>query len=307
MKNIPKKNIIIGVLVALVLLLFAFHISNTLEWVILIAVLLLMIYFASEYEYILKKKPWLIIVALAVWFGLFYWMTENDRIRSREECIKVGERSRAEYLEKIKQDSIMKIRINELSDSLYRIEGDRIFGNFFFGMSETEFEKQTKIIDKETNGYVSLRGNDFYIEKSECLFFHNQLYKLTLISKQEDYIDYELSSEEISQRIASQRYLLYNLFKDKYGSPHDENGWHFPYKDIEVFYSRLNPFVDENSELYKWGSVIRISKPSLVQLVEEEREKEKLKRKEAKAKQDSIERTKREKERQKKESFVEGI
>ena len=200
-----------------------------------------------------------------------------------------------------------QIRIAEQSEILYKKEGDRAFGNFYFGMSKKDFSKQVDLIKKETGGYVSIDGSDFYIELKDCYFFHDKLYEITLISKNQDHIEYEMTPEEQRSHIDFYKSYILTMFADKYGEAHDDSGWHFLHKDITVYYTRVNPFADENTDPYRWGIIIHISQPKLAyQAADEQREINRIEQ-EAKERRDSIERVKRDKLQKKKESMVEGI
>ena len=313
-----KKSKLVKIVAAIVivfLLVFGSHISSALEVIVLvlcgiatlIPATLRMIEGGN-----MRGKDMLLSVLLFALLGCFvHWHIVNDDIRQDEKYDKAKEQNRKDQLEKAKQDSIKWELIKAQSDSLSKIEGNRIFGDFYFGMSEIEFKKQLKRINDEADGYVSIQGYDYYIEPKDCGFFHDQLYEITLISKYQRSIEYEYTRDEQLEIIESEEQNLFNLFKNKYGEPHDEKGWHFPYKDITVYFSCINPFADEEYEMREWASFICISKPDLKNQAAEElqmkKEKEELKKQEEKAREDSMKRVKEGQERKKKESFVEGI
>lgn len=311
-----KKYKQIGLAVAIVtLLIFATHLSGTLEIIVLIACGIAALTPASlrlmEGANMRGIDMLLSVLLMAILGGLFHWHTVNDKIRDDKRWEKNIELRKLKAIEKEKEDSLKLFRIKAQSDSLYKIEGDRIFGDFYFGMSKKEFDNQIKIIRDETDGFVSIQGYEFYINTKDCSFFHDKLYSIELVSKYQSCIEYEYTRDEQNEIIESEKQKLYNLFKNKYGEPHDEKGWHFPYKDITVYYSCVNPFADEDSELREWASFICITQPDLSnqasEEMEKEKEKKKLKEQKAKAREDSIKRVKEERERKKKESFVEGI
>lgn len=312
MKKKEKNYVQIGLAVTIVaLIIFATHLSGTLEIIVLIASGIAALTPAflrlMEGENMRGIDMLLSVLLFAIFGGLFSWHSFNDEIRDDKRRENDIELRKLEAIEKAKEDSIKLVRIKAQSDSLYKIEGDRIFGDFYFGMSEKEFNSQVKRIKDETDGFVSIQGYDFYIDTEDCSFFHDKLYRIKLVSKYKSSIDYEYTRDEKSEIIASEEQKLFNLFKDKYGEPHDEEGWHFPYKDITVYYSCVNPFADEEYELREWASFICITQPDLSDQAEEERLIEKEKEELAKAKEDSIKRAKEERDRKKKESFVEGI
>lgn len=313
-----KKSKLVKIVAAIVivfLLVFGSHISSTLEVIVLglcgIAALtpafLRMVEGGN-----MRGKDMLFSVLLMALFGcFFYWHTVNEDIRRDEKHEKIMEQNKKDEIEKAKQDSVKWVQIKAQSDSLYKIEGNRIFGDFYFGMSEKDFNAQVERIKKEADGYVSIQGYDYYIEPKDCGFFHDQLYEIKLVSKYQRSIEYEYTRDEQLEIIESEEQKLFSLFKNKYGEPHDEKGWHFPYKDITVYFSCINPFANEEYEWREWASFICISQPDLKNQADEEwqmkKEKEELKKQEEKARADSMKRVKEEQERKKKESFVEGI
>lgn len=74
----------------------------------------------------------------------------------------------------INQDSIQHVQdsLNWVAQSkeLYEKEGERIFGEFKFGMTTDEYYKQVELIKKETGGVVRIGNVDFKMEKNYSLY-----------------------------------------------------------------------------------------------------------------------------------------
>ena len=198
-------------------------------------------------------------------------------------------------------------RIAKESEEWYKKEGDKAFGNFVFGMSKNSFNKEIENIKRETNGYIAIDGSDLYIDEKECAFIHDKLYKIRLVSKKQDHIEYEMTRDEQRDYIDFHNKWLLSIFKDKYGEAHDEDGWHFLHKDITVYYTCVNPLEDENREPHRWASIITISQPKLSYEAYEESRKAKAIEDSIKNKRDDEKRKKEENIRKKKESFADGI
>lgn len=240
-------------------------------------------------------------IIIAILVGLLLSCSNNSN------KFKNGIEETVNDLEQESKDSLTQERIKFLSDSLYEIDGERIFGNFFFGMTKNEFKKQIELLNKETQGIISIKGYEYMINEEKCLFYSNQLYLVELVSTFPDYlIDFELSHEEKMGRIKDSEKTLLELFEDKYGKAHDEHGWHFIHKDISVSYAPKDPFA-EDMEQFRWASFIRISKPILKKQADDEIMKERLKEEQAKAKKDSLEKEKRNDIRNKRAAASEGI
>lgn len=278
-----KKSVLVKIIVAIAIsiLLFGSHFSSVLEILVIglcgIAALIppfLRLVDGGETQ---GKDILLCSLFIALSGSFFYWHSVNEHIRNKEKIEKELKQYIKDEIAKEKQDSIKSELIKAQSDSLYNIEGNWILGDFYFGMSKKEFKEQVDRINRDSDGYVSIQGLDFYIETNNCLFFHDQLYSIELISKLKKSIEYDYTRDEQMKIIESEEKELYNLFKGKYGEPHDEKGWHFPYKDITVFYSCVNPFDDEEYKLREWASFIWITQPTLRKQAEEERQVKKEK------------------------------
>ena len=313
---VMKRYLVFGAIgIALGFLIFATHVSEVLEWLVMGGVVLVPLSYLMSLISKGKKMNTtaflILIVGFAAFIGLFSWYLKNDRIRSNERMKKKIEQANIERQEKAVKDSVENMqkqnRIAKESEEWYKKEGDKAFGNFVFGMSKSCFNKELDIIKKETKGYIIIDGSDFYIDEKECAFIHDKLYKIRLVSKQQDHIEYEMTRDEQRDYIDFHKKWLLGIFKDKYGEAHDENGWHFLHKDIAVYYTCVNPLEDENREPHRWASIITISQPKLSYEAYEESRKAKAKEDSIKNKRDEEKRKKEENIRKKKESFADGI
>ena len=106
-----KRYLVFGAIgIALGLLIFATHVSEVLEWLVMGGVVLVPLSYLMSL--ISKDKKMnataflLLIVSFAAFIGLFSWYIENDRIRSNERMKKKIEQANIERQEKAVKDSV---------------------------------------------------------------------------------------------------------------------------------------------------------------------------------------------------------
>lgn len=125
-------------------------------------------------------------------------------------CQQKKTKSEIAELERLKQDSIMKKIKTAAQDSILRI-GDKVFADFFFGMTEKEYEKTKTAFVNETNGYVMVDNLNFYLFDPE---YDN--HKLSVfILHASDIID-EIQGQYISTDYVS---VLKERFTNRLGYP----------------------------------------------------------------------------------------
>lgn len=229
---------------------------------------------------------------------------------------------------------IMELR----SDSLYKVEGDTIFGNFRFGMSRKEFDTLCDSIKKEFSGnieggknyfmvypLVRIADNDMLIITDSCYFYNDSLYLLN-VSKHVGEIWTEHTYDEWVPEIHSYvprfktNYYGYDgvgVFKEvrtclekKYGEPsasHSEKAektrlwaaWHFSHKDIYINIVKISV----NDYILRIKFVHKALKEKVQKKKEARKkkleEKREAERKREQAREDSI--------NKKKESFAKGL
>ena len=304
---------VIGIVIA-ILLVFATGFSEGLEKTIMFIMgglsLLVLIIAAMDNN----NKSFLTllgVIGFVITFGLIAWSEHNSRIRKDKEF----EIKRAEYkikfAEQAKQDSIQHVKdsIQKYKDSLvmikeserlYALEGDSIFGDFKFGMSEKQCEAIKAKIQKETNGRLTVAGHDFRIDG--CRFFNDKLYFIRLKSANtwvryffhyaHEYDDSEGlgTGNDIVERIKDR-------LSNKYGKPNNLDNWHFTYKDIDVRSGVSSSSREGLLSTEYWAIVLTIYNPQMADEAEKERD----------LKYQNEKKTAEEELKRKKESFSKGL
>lgn len=145
--------------------------------------------------------------------------------------------------EQAERDSIEAAEFKHFADSLYQIDGERIMGNFYFGMSKSQFDTEYSRFKKAANAIVTIDTITFVLKPENCSFFHDQLYNLSLeSSKSYEYVARDRGAYFHRQKVVLKCTFPFRqveeYFSDKYGSPTDDCGthyeWNFPYKRIVV-------------------------------------------------------------------------
>lgn len=231
-------------------------------------------------------------VGFAVTFSLIAWSEHNTSIRRDKELAIKFETNKEKFAEQAKQDSVQHIKdsIQNIKDSLqmienskrlYAQEGDSIFGRFRFGMSQNQFDAISRIINKETNGVISIAGHDFKIGNYK--FYDNRLYYIQLKSANtwvryyfHDAHDYDDSEglgtgSDIVERIKER-------LKKKYGNPNKGDYWHFTHKDINVYSGVSSRSREGLLSTEYWAVFLTFSNP-LIEQEAEQAEKAKQERK----------------------------
>lgn len=256
------------------------------------------------------KNPFsgiLCVLGIVITFGLFIWSEHNGKIREE-----IADKKTQDYLdsleaERIKEDSIQNvedsIKIIEASKRLHALEGDTIFGNFLFGMSEKQCDIIRKKISSETDGYLSLLGQDFTI--NFCEFYHDQLYYIHLLSSKQwiRYYYYDANVYDDTEGLGDGSTLVKKIkdrLSHKYGLPNNNGNWHFTYKDIEVQSKKLHSSREGLLGKETWGVSLTFTNPKMKQLAQIEEKEIALKKKEEQKKAE-------EDYQRKKESFGGGL
>lgn len=314
------KNVIVWTIVgvvALILLIFATGFSEGLETIIMfimggLSFLVLIIAAMDD-----NKKTQLTVVGIVgfgITFGLIAWSEHNTSIRRDKELNIMREKNMIKLAEQAKLDSIQHIQDSiqyykdslvmvEESKRLYAQEGDSIFGEFKFGMSENQSEIIQAKIQRETGGCISVAGHDFRIER--CSYHNHKLYSIRLKSANtwvryyfHDAHDYDDSEgfgngNDIVERIKERLSI-------KYGKPNNLGNWHFLYKDIDISSGISSSSREGLLSTEYWGVFLTISNPQIADEAEKENNKINLKyQNERKAAE--------EKHKKKKESFSSGL
>ena len=169
------KNIVYLGIVALVNIpiVFALGFSEEVEMTIFVIVGLLSIYGLWRGIKDSNIKVFGIgFLGIAIAYGLSVWSDANSSSRNKKSIQKMRESDEARWSEQARQDSIQhiedsiqhhkdSIRIAEESKKLYEKEGDTIFWKFLFGMSKKDFDGLMSMIERETNGVISISDYDF--------------------------------------------------------------------------------------------------------------------------------------------------
>lgn len=243
------KNIVYLGIVALVNIpiVFALGFSEEVEMTIFVIVGLLSIYGLWRGIKDGNIKVFGIgFLGIAIAYGLSVWSDANSSSRNKKSIQKMRESDEARWAEQARQDSIQhiedsiqhhkdSIRIAEESKKLYEKEGDTIFWKFLFGMSKKDFDGLMSMIERETNGVISISDFDFNID--DYKFYHNKLYSLTLKSTNTwtRYYYHDAKEYEEDNNGAEMVKHIKDSFSKKYGSPNNRaRDWHFNHKDISV-------------------------------------------------------------------------
>lgn len=314
-----KKTIIwtvIGI-VALILLIFATGFSEGLETIIMFitgGLSLLVLIIAAMDD---KKKSLLTVVGImgfGITFGLIAWSEYNTSIRRDKELGIMLEKNKIKFAEQAKQDSIQHIKdsIQNYKDSLvmveeskrlYAQEGDSIFGDFKFGMSEKQSEAIQAKIQRETGGRISIAGHDFKIEG--CNYHNHKLYSIRLKSANTwvRYYFHDAHDYDDSEGLGNGNDIVEKIkekLSKKYGKPNYSGNWHFLYKDI---YLRSDVSSSSREGLLSteyWGIFLTISNPQIADEAEKAEKERNLKyQNEKKASEEEL--------KKKKEFFSNGL
>lgn len=256
-----------------------------------------------------------IINSVVFIFILFVILEEYNKCKRQNEIEVEGKY----YREQIIADSLRNVQ-----DSIYRFQksvdllkrdGDKIMGDFYFGMTPKEYHLICEKIKKETNGIISVNGIDFSIASPryyknllcEFIVYSNHTYKLYNYGDSNYDKDYEYELYKNSTN------GIYSYFIKRYGKEvrmKEDMGiyvWNFPYKKISVFKSNYETKTVGAGILEEFNLSIHISNPELLDKYYIEQD--------SIAKQNKKERKKVEREREekminehnKKESFSNGI
>lgn len=300
-----KKSIYaICAVVVLILAVFLTGFSGELEIAIIVILGLLSLFasFGDTKEYGIPG----IIIAI----GLFIWYGFNSESRDKKEMEKRLQHDKEMYIEQRKQDSIESVNyaiqhqkdsLKMLEDSkrLYALEGDSIFGGFYFGMSKRDYDKVVQNIQEETHGRISIAGHDFCIERTD--FYHDKLYFIRLLSANTwvRYYFHDAQEYDDSEGLGDGADIVDKIkerLSIKYGKPNNGDDWHFTYKDISVHAGAKKRDREGLLSTEQWGIFLAFINPELNmfakkehnELVEQQREEQKARESEIQRKKESF-------------------
>lgn len=290
--NMESKNIVYAGIAALaiILIVFALGISESVEITIFVIVGLLSIFtlwggFKDED----KKLIGIGFLGIAIAFGLAIWSDANSSSRSKKRLQEMRENRKARWAEQAKQDSIQhiedsiqhhkdSIRVAEESKKLYEKEGETIFGKFLFGMSKKDFDGLMTVIGRETNGVISISDYDFKID--DYKFYNNKLYSLTLRSTNTwtRYYYHDANEYEEDNDGSEKVKHIIDSFSKKYGSPNNRaRDWHFNHKDISVYANSYYKTREGLLSTERWAIFIFFVEPKTEGLIYKEEQNRKRK------------------------------
>lgn len=306
-------------IVAAILLIFATGFSAVLEKAIMFilgGLSLLILFSASGYSKNKDKIQLTLvgILGLGITLGLVAWSEHNSSVRRDKEYEIKRAKNEIERAELAKQDSIQHIKdsIQNYKDSLmmvedskrlYAQEGDSIFGDFRFGMSEKQCEVIQAKIQKETNGLITIAGHDFRIDG--CRFHNHKLFHITLISAHTwvRYYFHDAHEYDDSEGLGNGNDIVERIkdrLSKKYGEPNNNGNWHFTYKDITVRSGISSRSREGLLSTEYWAIFLTISNPEIAEEAEQAEKERNLKyQNEKKSEEDELKR--------KKESFSRGL
>lgn len=314
-----KKTIIwtvVGAMVA-ILLVFATGFSEGLETAIMFilgGLSLLVLIIAAMDD---KNKSFLTllgVIGFGITFGLIAWSEYNTSVRRDKEFDIMREKNKIKFAEQAKQDSIQHIKdsIQNYKDSLvmveeskrlYAQEGDSIFGDFKFGMSEKQCEAINTKIQRETNGCITIAGHDFRIDG--CRYYNHKLYLIRLKSANTwvRYYFHDAHEYDDSEGLGTGNDIVERVkerLSKKYGKPNNSGNWHFTYKDINVRSGLSSSSREGLLSTEYWAIFLTIYNPQMADEAERAEKEQNLKYKnEKKAAEEELIR--------KKESFSNGL
>lgn len=182
-----------------------------------------------------------------------------------------------EYLIDLKTRTDVKLR----SKMFYKKEGEMIFGDFFFGMSEKDFNSSYNKIKKETGGLIRIGNYDFTINEIGCKFVDNKLYRMQIDSDDFYEIYYDKEAHDHSKDKFDDFYVTKGVkeyLSKKYGPPTNNSGfsWFFDYKNISIFECTKNYIDDTFLKTYYVSIAVSFINPALERIAKQREEKEKL-------------------------------
>lgn len=291
-----KKTIIktvIGIVVA-ILLIFATGVSEGLETAIMFifgGLSFLVLIMAPKDD---KNKLFLILfgmIGFGITLGLMVWSDYNTSIRRDKELDIMLEKNKIKFAEQVKQDSIQHIKdsIQNYKDSLvmvedskrlYAQEGDSIFGDFKFGMSEKQSEVIQAKIQRETNGHITIAGHDFRID--ECRYHNHKLYFIRLKSANTwvRYYYHDAHEYDDSEGLGTGNDIVERVkerLSKKYGTPNNSDNWHFTHKDIYVRSGLSSSSREGLLSTEFWAIYLTIYNPQMADEAERAEKEQKLK------------------------------
>lgn len=313
-----KRIIAVLAIIAIIILCFSFALSSILEIIVLI-LLGILAFGAFVWAKSEDNNPLgciVMLVAIALFGCCLAWHDSNNRKRDekkRMELLEVERQYEEERDAKEAEEAAKRAKeIEERSKKLYAEEGNRIFGEFYFGMSQNEFKKILNKIEKETNGRIRIGEMDFVIDYIKTKFTNDKLSEVVLRSTDTWIRYYYLDAHEYDDIDGGddgkdKAEKIFKQLEQKYGPRTSPTGWEFNYKIIDI---RTKSFYRETEGLLRtedWGIEMRISQPAIIREQDQRLEEE---AKAAKAKADALvkERLKQDSiMNKKKESFADGI
>ena len=319
-------------LFALTLSIYLLKISSTFEISIPLIGLIFAIYHKyrdNTYPHPIRSYLLLFWVLVMLLFPLG-WHMSLEKEREKEYYFKrMSPNNVVNKLSTTVEDIISKLKDKfdeydniSFSKKLYQQEGDSIFGNFKFCMSQAEFNNNYNMISRETNGLIRIAGVDFHINKDSVKFFHDSLYYLPLetetwdmtyyrdIGKYENGYNGKFDCSAVAKHLSKK----YGIDKHKELEKNELSNsylWDFTHKRIEVYCNKLHSKIEnEYMNMVRdeiWTLTLSFTNKNLEKKAKkEEREKYLLLSQKEKLKKDE-ENKKKEELNKKKESFASGL
>ena len=225
-----------------------------------------------------------------IFIAMYAWHSDNQREREYSEKEEVILEERKQQAEQQKEDeriahesdSIKNEKIKFYSEKVKKEFGNKIFGNFYFGMSRKQYERELRNVKKELGGKIKIAGYDFHIDYP--YFVDDKLYRIYLMTeiKQRESIEgtYEYSDNGYYAKMAQD---ITSVLNERYGDniyvgkkEYYADEWDLETIRIiaKIGYLRTT-YSQGQLKIEDWGAVIEYTNPQLEQLVIDKEEKRK--------------------------------
>lgn len=231
-----------------------------------------------------------IVLHAIIFFSMYAWHSDNQwerEYREKEEAILEERKQQAEQQKEDERithesDSIKNEKIKFYSEKVKKEFGNKIFGNFYFGMSRQQYERELRNVKKELGGKIKIAGYDFHIDYP--YFVDDKLYQLYLITeiKQRESIEgtYEYSDNGYYAKMAQD---ITSVLNERYGDniyvgkkEYYADEWDLETIRIIARIGYLRTTYSQGQlKIEDWGAVIEYTNPQLEQLVIDKEEKRK--------------------------------
>ena len=231
-----------------------------------------------------------IIIHSIIFFAMFAWHSDNQWVREYHEKEKAIIEERKQQEKQLKEDARVKHETDSIrnkgikfySEKVKKEFGNKIFGNFCFGMSRKQYERELLNVKKELGGIIKIAGYDYHICYPD--FVDDKLYKIYLMTdiKQRECIEgtYEYSDggyyAKMIREVTSvliERYgdIVYIGKKDRF-----DDEWNLETIRVKTKIGYLKTSYSQGQlKIEDWGAVIEYTNPQLEQLVIDKEEKRK--------------------------------